>query len=233
MTSIHTPAPYDRSLLAQAPVVTREQLQEGYDTVLLFPNRRSSTGKQLLRIDSDPALLDDKEARLPLPELSPRETRPNGPGVYTSSAQARTSKPWPWRKITLCLLITFVLVAAAVAAGVGATISKRTHQQNHTDSTQTTPGVGVGTLSATSASVSSPAPATSVDTGGSSGSIVIPASSPSDNPNPSASTDQAQPKIIVEGVGSFAPSTTAPLRSRSVPAVSGARRHFVTARRLR
>jgi len=97
-------APYDQSLLAQAPVATRAQLQEGYDSVLLAPNRR--------RIESDPAL-DSKEG----------ERRRNvAPPPFRA-----------WRKPVLGLLITLVVIAAILGAALGATARKRAHTSTGTD----------------------------------------------------------------------------------------------------
>ncbi|KAJ6600421.1 hypothetical protein DFH09DRAFT_595215 [Mycena vulgaris] len=91
-------AKYDRDLLAQTPAVTRTQLQQGYDSVLLAPNRRAK------RTDSDVALNEGK--------------------VNEPAAPSRSC--WHGRgKTILVLLIVLVIIAAIVGGAVGATVRKK------------------------------------------------------------------------------------------------------------
>ncbi|KAJ7446078.1 hypothetical protein FB451DRAFT_1292078 [Mycena latifolia] len=91
-------ANYDRRLLAQAPAATRAQLQQGYDSVLLAPNRRAKT-------QSDLAVNEVKE-----PEPAPRPWQP----FWTQR-----------RKLMFGLLIMLVVITAIVGGTVGATERKK------------------------------------------------------------------------------------------------------------
>ncbi|KAJ7648463.1 hypothetical protein B0H17DRAFT_435460 [Mycena rosella] len=91
---------YDRRLLAQAPAATRAQLQQGYDSVLLAPNRREKQA----------------ESDLALNESVARHEKP--------AALSRSC--WQGRgKAILGLLIALVVIAAIVVGAVGATARKK------------------------------------------------------------------------------------------------------------
>ncbi|KAJ7748636.1 hypothetical protein B0H16DRAFT_1725455 [Mycena metata] len=111
-------AHYDRSLLAQAPPATRAQRQEGYDAVLLAPNRRAE------RTQSDLALNETLE--------EPKGTAP----VQTQSPTHFWRRR---RKAVVGLLVVLVVIAAVVGGAVGATSHKK---KANTDS------VGISTVTA-------------------------------------------------------------------------------------
>ncbi|KAJ7774163.1 hypothetical protein DFH07DRAFT_952421 [Mycena maculata] len=122
-------APYDRSLLAQAPIATRAQLQEGYDSVLLAPNRRAN------RTESDIALNAAVE-----PKATPQHAQP--------------ISRWPWRwKPAMALLITLVVIAVIVGGAVGGSL----HKKRAKASTDALAGVGSAPLSLTSGIFEPPA----------------------------------------------------------------------------
>ncbi|KAJ7028098.1 hypothetical protein C8F04DRAFT_1188934 [Mycena alexandri] len=112
-------AHYDRSLLAQTPPATRAQLQEGYDAVLLAPNRRAK------RTQSD---------------LGLNEAFEEPKGAAPVQTQSPTQSFWQrrWKSI-VGLLIVLVVIAAVVGGAVGATSHKK---KSNTDS------VGISTVSA-------------------------------------------------------------------------------------
>ncbi|KAJ7278881.1 hypothetical protein C8J57DRAFT_149762 [Mycena rebaudengoi] len=92
---------YDRNLLAHAPVATRAQLQEGYDTVLLEPNRAK-------RSQSDVALTV----------------------ISKEQAQSTPTRSfWQSRKRHLIgALIALVILAAILGGAVGSTAKKKKTQ---------------------------------------------------------------------------------------------------------
>ncbi|KAJ6542906.1 hypothetical protein B0H19DRAFT_1172395 [Mycena capillaripes] len=96
-------AHYDRSLLAQAPVATRAQLQEGYDHVLLAPNRRTK------RTESDLVLNE--------PSVEPKAH-----AAQTSNTQSFWRRRW---KAIVGVLVILVVIAAIVGGAVGATSRKK------------------------------------------------------------------------------------------------------------
>ncbi|KAF7373156.1 hypothetical protein MSAN_00523700 [Mycena sanguinolenta] len=115
-------AQYDQSLLAQAPVLTRAQRQEGYDHVLLEPIRgakRTESNSALKETPTDPEVQAEAAA----------ETQNN---VHTSW--------WRRRKLIVGAVITLVVIAAVVGGSVGGTL--------HKGSKSTSDTVGIGTLSA-------------------------------------------------------------------------------------
>ncbi|KAJ7500787.1 hypothetical protein B0H11DRAFT_766913 [Mycena galericulata] len=116
-------APYDRTLLAQAPVATRAQLQEGYDSVLLAPNRRAKG--------------NESDIALELKERPQQRVKP-------------VSSPWGWRKPVLGLLIALVVIAAIVGGAVGATARKK---RTSTSDSEVTGDAGIGTDPLASASI--------------------------------------------------------------------------------
>ncbi|KAJ7657723.1 hypothetical protein DFH06DRAFT_1197000 [Mycena polygramma] len=99
-------AHYDRSLLAQAPAASRAQRQEGYDHVLLAPNRRAK------RTQSDLGLNEgSQEPKVPVAPL----------------LDAPYTKPfWQRRwKALVAVVVVLVVIAAVVGGAVGATIRKK------------------------------------------------------------------------------------------------------------
>ncbi|KAJ7156190.1 hypothetical protein C8R46DRAFT_1115370 [Mycena filopes] len=117
---------YDRSLLDHAPAATRAQLQEGYDAVLLAPNRRAK------RTESHLALNEAGHGFKPefqaTPAQFPPQSRP------TQSFWQRRWKP------IVALLIAVVVIAAVVGGAVGATANRQT--------TNSSDAEGVSTVSA-------------------------------------------------------------------------------------
>ncbi|KAJ7163947.1 hypothetical protein C8R43DRAFT_1122905 [Mycena crocata] len=121
MSTVHG-AQYDRALLAQAPPATRAQLQEGYDSVLLVPNRRAK------RTESDLAL-----------KVGSYE-----PKTHTDASAAL---PVFWRrrwKSILGALIALVVLVAIVGGAVGAA-ARRRGDDARTQTAYTTETQGVGT----------------------------------------------------------------------------------------
>ncbi|KAJ7875533.1 hypothetical protein B0H14DRAFT_56188 [Mycena olivaceomarginata] len=116
----HDPTQYDRTLLAQAPLATRAQRQQGYDHVLLEPNRRA---KHLQ----------------PSPDLELKEFSTDQKAT-AAEAQSPRWQSWRW-KLIAGAVITLVVIAAIVGGAVGATA----HKRSRSSSSDT---VGVNTLSA-------------------------------------------------------------------------------------
>ncbi|KAJ7222116.1 hypothetical protein GGX14DRAFT_662655 [Mycena pura] len=162
---------YDRSLAAQAPAATRAQLQEGYDTTPLAPNRRPPSRP------SDLALNEVAEAEKSLTR-GPRNTTHVGQSISGWQRQR-------WR--IAGLLITLVVVGAIVGGAVGATVRRRQHSQP-----QALASAGVGEGSVVDASVSGAAVVTASLATESIFTIAVAA-------QPAASFAQATPRLRAHG----------------------------------
>ncbi|KAF7344961.1 hypothetical protein MVEN_01658800 [Mycena venus] len=128
MSSAHN-AEYDRTLLAQAPVATRAQRQEGYDHVLLAPNRRAKRTQSDLELNEQPSIEPKALAH------AAREAQ--------STPVQQSASFWPrrWKPI-VGVVISLVVIAAIVGGAVGATSHKKKNSSSPDDT------VGVSTLSA-------------------------------------------------------------------------------------
>ncbi|KAJ7255109.1 hypothetical protein B0H12DRAFT_1233187 [Mycena haematopus] len=126
---------YDEALLAQAPELTRAQRQEGYDHVLLEPNRRAT------RTEPDFALKESPTE----PEVQVAAN-----AAETQNAAHPLASQW-WRrwKLIVGAVITLVVLAAIVGGAVGGTVDKG--KSKSISDTVTSGGTAeIGTLSATS-----------------------------------------------------------------------------------
>ncbi|KAJ6458857.1 hypothetical protein C8R47DRAFT_1162761 [Mycena vitilis] len=158
-------AHYDRSLLAQAPAASRAQRQEGYDHVLLAPNRRAK------RTQSDLALNEgSQEPKAPVaPLLDAPQTKPF----------------WQRRwKALVAVVVVLVVIAGVVGGAVGATTRKKTP-------TTDTVGIITASMIPVSQSVSSTSTTSSTNAASpsqSGGTAVATQPAASDSPQPTASS---------------------------------------------
>ncbi|KAJ7145618.1 hypothetical protein C8R44DRAFT_723546 [Mycena epipterygia] len=171
---------YDRSLLAQTPAATRAQLQEGYDSVLLAPNRRAR------RTDSDLALNTGAGSKEQEPQEQPAAQ------VYSGSGATTTTSFWRRRggKI-LGVILALVAIAAVIGAAVGATSHKRSSSKD-----ADTSDVGTGTLSSGLADSASIFGFTSAGSGGGESIAATPSSALSQDSVPVATQPVASSDIF-------------------------------------